>query len=165
MRMPFVILLALAFATPSFAQDANLKQLADIQAASIAKSSVGTWVKIRDANGKEVRITLVKKEQAGAGWNVTSSFEPGGQVQSVVGSVDQLAKLPDKVTSVKDEPLSIAGKQYSCKVITYASGQKAWYSADIPLGGSAKVVGAKGEAFFTLLDVGSNNAAAAAPTK
>lgn len=165
MRRTHVILLSLVFALPALAQDAHLKALADVQSQSMAKSAVGAWVKIRDGNGKDVKITLVKKEQGAHGWNVTSTFEPGGQIQSVVGSVEQLAKLPDKVTAVKDETLAIAGKQMACKVFTYASGQKAWYSPDVPLGGSAKVVGAKGEPFFTLLEIGATPAGAAGAPK
>ena len=160
MRCLPAILIALA-AVPALAQDANLKALADLQGQSIEKSAVGSWVKVRDGNGKEIRITLLKKEKGTAGWNVTSTFEPGGEVKSIVGSVDQLAKLPDKVTAVKDESLTIGGKQYACKVFTHASGQKAWSCVDVPLGGSAKVVGPKGEPFFTVLEIGATPAGAA----
>ena len=142
-----------AFMTLGLAQaaDANLQALAKIQGESISSHEAGAWVKIKNAQGQELTITVKKKTQSDGGWKVTTEVAPGGEFNNVLGSVAELAKRPDPIVAMSEETLTLGDKKVACKVFTYKSGQKEWFSATIPAGGTAKVVGPNGEKFVTAL--------------
>lgn len=159
-------ILAFFFAPSCLAQgnDAAVKEMARIQAESVAKHPVGAWIKAKDGKGQALSITVTEKTQGKDGWTVTTSLvstpvggKPGAPVKAttVQGSAAGLAKAGGAAPqTMVDETLTIAGKALACKVFTTKNGQKLWLSSEVPGGGAVKVLGPKGQVQMTVESYG-----------
>lgn len=146
--------IAVALVT-AFALAAPIDEMAELHAASIARSPVGAWVKFKDASGKEVRSTLLEKRETPEGWMIRNRLDPGGETSSLVGSANELSRRGQDAASVAAESLEVAGKKLACRVFTLGNGQRHWISPEVPLGGFVKIVTADGTPVLTVIDWGT----------